>query len=279
MIDIPKVYLDSNVIIHMHDGRRPELKLEVLKAADSQRFRFPFTADTVSELALKIDSIDDVMQRLYFLTLLSREDYFERSALNFQFIRRDAFKVYDDLISVAVTPDLPAHFRSLVDFETHKGTASEYGMEPFRMNNFAPKKLFEYIDEKLSQYEYLPGSKDFGPGSVEQCMDLIESTYRENFEPFWRKSGLDPEEMMRGFKASTLFMLLDSFGYCRDQREAYEKGSAFADSAHTFLASHCKFLVSDDSRMRSRAKAVFWYLGQDTQVMTPDELLQFLKQG
>lgn len=277
MADIPIIYLDSNVVIDMYKGLLPDLRSEVLKASESLHAIFPFSADTVSEIALKIHSKEEIMQRLLFLTVISQDLYFEKSAFDFQFIGRDAFQVYDTLSAVTTGLNAEAYFRTFVSYDTHKSTSTAYGMDPKVMNNLPPEPLFEYINQKLSEYEYSPGSNDPGPRNVEQFLDLTESFWRKHNESFWNNHQLDPEKMMRGLRHATLFNLLDSFGYCRDKKGEYDKGSAFADSSHTFLASHCTFLASSDSRMRNRAKAVFWYFGHGTQVVSPEELMKVLK--
>lgn len=275
----PLVYLDSNVLVDMCDGRLPELKSAVIKASEEERATFPFTADMVAEIALNIKSKEEVMQRLLFLTVISKELYFERTASAFQFVRRDAFQVHDTLTSVTTGVNAAALFRSLVPYETHKSTAEAYGMDPVIMNNLPPDRLFEYIEKKLREYQYPEGSKDDAPRTIEDTLNLIETMWRNANKEFWDKHALDSEKMMRGFKHSTLFTLLDSYGYCRDQQRAYEKGSAFADSSHTFLASYCDMLVSSDVRMRKRAEAVFWYLNHSTQALAPSELLETLGSG
>lgn len=273
----PLVYLDSNVLVDICDGRLPELKSEVIKASEDKRAIFPFTADMVAEISLDIKSKEEVMQRLLFLTVISKELYFERTASAFQFVRRDAFQVYDTLTAATTGVDTAALFRSLVPYETHKSTAGAYGMDPVIMNNLPPDRLFKYIEEKLREYQYPKDSKDDAPQTIEDTLKLIETMWRNANKEFWDKHALASEKMMRGFKHSTLFTLLDSYGYCRDQKRAYEKGSAFADSSHTFLASYCDFLASSDTRMRKRAEAVFWYLNHSTQTLNPSQLLNVLK--
>lgn len=275
----PLIYLDSNVLVDMCDGRLPELKSEVIKAAEEEGAIFPFTADMVAEIALDIKSKKEVMQRLLFLSVISKELYFERSASAFHFVRRDAFQVYDTLSAVTTGVDAAALFRSLVPYETHKSTAEAYGMDPVIMNNLPPDRLFEYIEKKLREHQYPEGFKDYAPRTIEDTLNLIETMWRNANKEFWDKHALDSEKMMRGFKHSTLFTLLDSYGYCRDQQRAYEKGSAFADSSHTFLASYCDMLVSSDVRMRKRAEAVFWYLNHSTHALDPSELLETLCSG
>ncbi|MCG2581521.1 MAG: hypothetical protein KA296_11670 [Marinobacter sp.] len=271
------IYLDSNVILHMCDGHKPELKSEVIKASEAQRAVFPFTAGMVSEVALNIDSIEETMQRLLFLSVISQELYFEQSAFNFRFILRDAFQVYDSLSASGLGFDAAKYFRSFVPYNTHRATAEAYDMDPVVMNNLAPAQLFEYINHRLSEYEYLAGSEDYAPRNIDQCVDLVKSLLLKHNERSWSQHGLEPEKMMRGFKHQVLFNLLESFGYRRDKRREYEKGSAFEDATHTFLSSYCDYLVTSDRGMSKRAAAVFWYLGHDTDVITSSELLELLK--
>ncbi|GAA3980246.1 hypothetical protein GCM10022278_40570 [Allohahella marinimesophila] len=247
MSDVPKIYLDANVIAHMCDGLKPELKSEVIKASEVQRAVFPFTAGMVSEVA-NIYSIEEAMQRLVFLSEISQGWYLEHSAYNFGLIRRRVFQVYDDLRARGVGSDAAKHFRRLVPHDTHKATAKAYEMIPSVMNNLAPAQLFKHINQRLSEYEYPVGSEDHAPRNIDQCVDLEESLVRKHYEGIWRQRGLEPENMMRGLKHQVLFNLLESFGYWPDKLCPYEKGSAFEDAAHTFLSSSCDYLVTSDKK-------------------------------
>jgi hypothetical protein len=72
----------------------------------------------------------------------------------------------------------------------------------------------------------------------------------------------------------TLFSMLDFFGYWPDDKETYNKGSRFPDSQHTFNASYFDILVSDDKRLRNRARAVYDVLKIGTKVMSAASFLE-----
>ena len=68
---------------------------------------------------------------------------------------------------------------------------------------------------------------------------------------------------------STLFNLLDSVCYWRDKNDV----ARFYDSSHAYFAQLCDVLVTNDKKMRVKSKAVYSYLGINTNVYSVDDFL------
>ena len=75
--DAKLVYLDSNVIIDIGDGRLDGLKSSVSNAVGSRKVVYPFSAAQVSEITVRPLS-ERCRNRLNLLSSISKDNYFVR---------------------------------------------------------------------------------------------------------------------------------------------------------------------------------------------------------
>ena len=122
------------------------------------------------------------------------------------------------------------------------GILEELQCDAKDIGNYLPEKIFEVIDIKLrAKYHY----------GVKEYLLLSEA---------------DTESTVY----VSLFNLLDMVSYRKDKNNV----ARLYDSSHAYYSQKCSVLVSNDARMRVKAKAVYHYMNVRTQVMSVDEFLR-----
>lgn len=70
------------------------------------------------------------------------------------------------------------------------------------------------------------------------------------------------------------YYFLDNWGLCPERRKTVKARNLFIDGAHSFLASYCDCLVSDDKGMRDKSGVLYNRYGIDTAIYTIDEFIE-----
>ena len=113
-------------------------------------------------------------------------------------------------------------------------------------NNVSPELVLEMIDEKAKQ---------------KLNIDLL--TYLRATEAFGGKP-----------LYHTLFNLIDSANYWGDKKTVHSNVARLYDAAHAYFAQVCDVLVTNDKRMRAKTKAVYSFLGVNTDVVSTNDFLE-----
>lgn len=263
------IYLDSNVIIDMCEGRLDGLKSYLLEAAKSSDVGFPFSAVQVSEITSK-SLTDRCRERLEFLHKISQGLYFVHSVYDYEFRVQSPFEVWKTINEASLGIDEKQFLSELVPFELMKEMRAQLGLEPKELNNLSGKGAVEVIDKAISDSAAAYSS---APSSLKELVEYSKVLNRQTFSPQWDAMGTSEEHMTVGFDLHCTFSLLEAFGYWPDTEKVYRKGSRFPDSQHVFNSTHCHSLVTRDKGMKNRAEAVFSILGIQTAVLHIEEYL------
>ena len=70
------------------------------------------------------------------------------------------------------------------------------------------------------------------------------------------------------------YYFLDNWGLCPERRKTVKARNLLIDSAHSYLASYCDCLVSDDKGMRDKSEVLYRRYGIDTAIYTIDEFIE-----
>ena len=70
-----------------------------------------------------------------------------------------------------------------------------------------------------------------------------------------------------------LHALLNKYGYNAD-KNVQTVTSGVYDIAHSIYGTYCDYFVSNDTRLRKRISAIYYYLGVPTKVITFEEFLK-----
>lgn len=119
-----------------------------------------------------------------------------------------------------------------------------------KINGYSPDKIIEKINAYLSKH-----------GCDDGFTEIIKKALQENNQ--------DDEKLI----FESLYIGLDLMRFHSDQRDLM---NILTDADHAFYGSFCDVLVTDDAKMRSKAKAVYSYLGVDTKIISGKGLKQFL---
>lgn len=270
-MDRVPVYLDSNVIIDIAEGRENELLGLVMRSIYDGPYCYPFSAEQISEIT------DNERQarnesRLMLLSDMSRNVYFEHSINNLQFRTESTTLVYGTINEVALAPNWEADFANFVSFEQQLKARTAYGLSTGDLNNLSVEEAITKINSALAncEYEIREGQID-PPSSLDDMMDYSEQIMREHFSQLWESMGANIESQLRNGKLVSLFSLIDTLGFWSDTKETCKKGSRLADSRHAFNGSYFKCVVSRDKRLLKKSEAAYKYLGITTQCFHTDE--------
>ncbi|EJG0971363.1 hypothetical protein C4G98_RS22760 [Vibrio parahaemolyticus] len=270
------VYLDSNVIIDMADGRENELLGLVMRSIYDGPYCYPFSAEMIAEITDEL-RLDRNNSRLMLLSDISRNLYFEHSIHSLQFRREATQTVYETINKVALDKNWESDLVSFVSYEQLLEARTAYGLVASDLNNLTPEKAIQTIDTALSTYEYeLTENQVEPPKSLAEFLRYTETHLKEHFSELWASMGADIESQVRNSKIVSLFSLIDTFGFWSDSKGTYQKGSRLADSRHAFNASYFNVVVSRDKRFLKKSEAAYKYFGINTKCYRTDEFKKHL---
>ena len=265
------VYLDSNVIIDMADGRENDLLGLVMRSIYFGPYCYPFSAEQVSEIT------DNERQarnesRLMLLSDISRNIYFEHSITSLQFRPESTTQVFGTIKEVSLAENWETDFANFISFEQQLEARTAYGLSTDELNNLSAEEAIIKINSALSNYEYeLKQGQIDQPRSLAELMDFMEKNMRVHSAELWESMGANVESQLRNSKLVGLFSLIDTFGFWSDSKRTYKKGSRLADSRHAFNGSYFNRVVSRDKRFLKKSEAAYKYLGITTRCFDTDD--------
>lgn len=123
--------------------------------------------------------------------------------------------------------------------------------EMTHINDYDPDKVIDAINSFFARF-----------GSDIDIVGIIKKTIVENQQ--------GDEKLL----FESLYTSLDLMSYHPDKRDFM---NIMTDADHAFYGGYCDLLVTDDAKMRLKAKAVYSYFGIQTKIIGKQELLQYLK--
>lgn len=270
------VYLDSNVIIDIADGRENELLGLLMRSIYEGPYCYPFSAEQISEIT------DDKRQsrnqsRLMLLSDVSRNLYFEHSVNSLQFRTEVTTQVFETISDIASSKNWDADFANVISYEQQLEARNAFGLTTDDLNNMSAKEAISTINSSLSNYEYeFQGNQIKPPRSLEDMMVYTEENMREHFSSLWESIGANIDSELRNGKIVSLFSLIDTFGFWSDTKKTYKKGSRLADSRHAFNGSYFKIVVSRDKRFLKKSEAAYDYFDIGTRCFSTNDFKDHL---
>jgi hypothetical protein len=258
------VYLDSNVIIDIADGRENELFGLLMRSIYEGPYCYPFSAEQISEIT------DEKRQsrnqsRLMLLSDVSRNLYFENSVNSLQFRTELTTQVFETIGGIAASKNWDVDFANIISYEQQLESRNAFGLTTDDLNNMSAKEAISTINSALSNYEHESQDDQIKPPrSLDDMMTYIEENMPDDFSQLRESAGADIGFILRNKKIVSLFSLIDTFGFWSDTKKTYKKGSRLADSRHAFNGSYFKIVVSRDKRFLKKAEAAYDYFNIDT---------------
>lgn len=270
------VYLDSNVIIDMADGRDNDLLGLVMRSIYFGPYCYPFSAEQVSEITDKKRQARNE-SRLMLLSDISRNVYFEHGICNILFRTESTIQVFDTLNEVSLDKNWEDNFLNIISFEQQLAARTAFGLSTDDLNNLSAEDAITRINSALLNYTYECKQEQIEPPrSLDDIMNFMEEIMREHFTQQWESMGANIESQLRNRKLVGLFSLIDSFGFWSDSKGVYKKGSRLADSRHAFNGSYFKCVVSKDKRFLKKSEATYKYLGIESKCFHTDDFRNHL---
>ncbi|MGR6872842.1 hypothetical protein ACU6U9_11165 [Pseudomonas sp. HK3] len=243
-----RVYLDSNVIIELSEGRLDKFMSHLISPKKLNTYIYPFSAAQVSEVT-RNSLTKRCHDRLKLISSISNDLYFVHSIYDYEYRQESPESVWDTITNP--NPDLIDKnlLNNLIPFEQMKIMRDQLGLNPDILNNLSGTKAVSTIDEAISRA--IPAGSE-GPRSLKDMLLLLKKINKEIFSEQWKQMGASGSHMTIGEDLHIIFSLLEGFGYWPDSKKVFKKGSRFADSEHVFNGSHCDILVTRDKRQETR---------------------------
>lgn len=249
-----KVYLDWNCITHSKDCF---VKLKELLKQYSGVFICPYSVAHLRDVQTKFDvNVDAYNEDLDLLTQICRGNmlYLEENELQL-------YKVE------------PRHFLrergKTIDFIQNK-FSFPYGQIKQLVKDAIPSKDYRRISCEEDPLKVIPTIN--GIISKEQSLgcDIVSLLDKAN------TSGINGLEM----KIKKLYYMLDLMGY-KSEKKHKSFANIDTDAQHIAMASLCDYLISNDSKLRGKAKAIYSQCNCVTKVKDPmtfiDEIPQIVE--
>ena len=264
------IYLDSNVIIDMADGRNDELIGLLLRSIYAGPYIYPFTAEQISEIT-DVKTPDRNNIRLALLGDISRNSYFENSIRNLGFRTELPRTIYETINEVPEDEGWKDWLSNVASYEQLKEVRDVYGLSPAQLNNMSATDAVKAIDSALSCFDYGSNSNQTPPRSINDMLTFSENNIRTHFKELWEQLGADIESQILSTKIVSLFSLIDTFGFWSDTKSTFEKASRMGDSRHAFNGVYFSKVISRDTRFLKKTKATYAYLGKKSELHSTDE--------
>ena len=241
-----KVYLDWNCITHCKDSL---VKLKDLLEQYNDIFICPFTEAHIRDVQRKANCNSEFYQAdLDLLTQISGMNMLNLNGKKLELNKvspreciKDHIGAYDSIIDL-LTP-LYRIIRRIVKSKINPKDLSKISKVD------SPDKVIPRIDEIISKdpkvtYNVDSLLKNFG-ASVDH--DLVA-------------------------KVRQVYYFLDILGY-KKEKERKSLANIDTDAQHIALAALCDYLISDDDRMREKAKVIYGHTHCTTIVLSPEEFM------
>jgi hypothetical protein len=272
------VYLDSNVIIDIFEGRDDELLGLLFRSIYSGPYCYPFSAELISEIT-DPQYPDRNNKRMLLVADLSRRFYFENSFTKIGFRNENPETVFNTINEVDIGFNYNSHFANLISFEQIIGVREAFGLDSKSLNGMEPLAAIKHIDRALANFDYQETSgTQKPPRSLKDMISAVSSITEESFKDVGTGLGKKAEHDAHRKDIIMFFSLLDTFGYWGDPRQKYKRGSRLCDAQHALVGSHFSAIVSRDVHFVNKARAAYEYMGINTKTFTTNDFKTHLKE-
>ncbi|MFK5914358.1 MAG: hypothetical protein QM484_08280 [Woeseiaceae bacterium] len=273
---IKMVYLDWNVIVHLISGDYPSLLAALKSGVAKQAFFVPFTSVHVEE-ASKIRSKSEIEDRLKFLSELSGNMYFENSILDTGLVLRHPKEVKATLDEAILPSGFLKWCANVISRPMLMLFRKSIGIEPSKLNNFPPEKVWGEIDSKILKSKYAAKIPRLNGSPLKA---LIKSSEEQSVRHLRTTSIIMGASLERArasdMKISGLYSLLESFGYYPENNKLFKKGSRFAGASHCYYSQWAHICISRDKGFCMKSQAIAALTGSSVMYETPETALQYV---
>jgi hypothetical protein len=246
-------YLDYNVFVTLEDGRLTVK--EIAEQVNPSIDRFPYSAAHIQE----VDNIsagseqergEFIMKRLETIRRITKSLYLYQDMTTnaIEWLTEDPKGVLQTIRQVPFAKLSFHSFANLISYRQKEQVRQSLGIEIGKFNNYPPDEVVQHLNSKLVNW-----------GTGDNLIQLLE-----------RAVSLHPQgsTLRLHNRIAGLLELIDFLGYWKDRDTESSNVARLWDANHTFFASKCEYFISDDRRLRNKAKVAYSIYGISTRVIS-----------
>ena len=237
-----RAYIDYNIFTAIEDGESSIDK--ILINVDNRITKFPFSAGHIQE-ADNIKAETEHQRQLFINKRLNTIKQVTNCLYLFQeyktnkiyWLTEEPETVLETIRQVPFAKASMKMFANLVSNEQKEDFRKQLGIDIKELNNYSPSQVIQQLNTKLTNW-----------GSQDSFIQLIDKAI--SYHP--SKNDFGQHNSIAG-----VVELLDMLGYWKDRVTETSNYARLWDSNHIHFASYCDYLISDDRRLRYKARVVY----------------------
>lgn len=237
-----KAYLDYNIFTAIEDGNFSINR--IYDKVDKAISEFPFSAAHIQEadnitadtdearnifISKRIQTIKSITNGLYI--------YQEPPTNKIFWLTEEPENVLETIRHVPFVKTSMRAFSNLISNDQKQAVRETLGIEIKELNNYSPTEVINHLNTKLTNW-----------GTQDTFLELLDKAI--SFHP--NKKDFGQHNNIAG-----VMELLDMLGYWKDKATETSNYARLWDANHIHFASYCDYLVSDDKRLRNKAKVIY----------------------
>ena len=238
-----KVYLDNNILVEIENG-----KMKLSDFLSISNVCYYYSPSHIEEL-IEGEYLEkmSVAKRLEVLETISKNHCIEDSYNTPTFTNSNPRQLYKKEKLPYICQIRTLLNNKISNLNVDKNVfVSFLDIKEKEINNIPPNLIFSVINEKLIKSS-VGDKQQYIPINIQMFLKLNDAIGRAKFV--------------------TLFNLLDFSCWHKDKVNIHSNIARLHDASHAYYAQICDYFVSEDKKMIYKTKAVYSYLGINTQVM------------
>jgi len=248
-----KAYLDYNIFTAIEDGDFTINK--IFEKVDKHINIFPFSAAHIQEVDNIVANTDElrdnfIAKRLNTIKQITNCRYIfqEIPSNKIYWLIEEPTNVLETIRQVPFAKSSMKMFMNLISSEQKEQVRQTLGIDPRELNNYSPTQVIQHLNTKLTSW-----------GTQDNFLQLLDKAI--SFHPGKKDFG-------RHNSIAGVTELLDMLGYWKDRVTETSNYARLWDANHIHFGSYCDYLVSDDKRLRYKAKVVYDIYGISTKIVS-----------
>lgn len=273
------LYFDHNVIIDIEQKRKPAI-VEQTEHLDRNKFQVLFSPAHIEEIAaLKMHHGQDENKIKPFLDLLTtitnsnallpfKKNNIPQVKMNGIYISRENPRDTYDRVIACYSNNSIAENHQREKIARGESIEKITGITSRETNSIDIQKEIEKFKpqlHKIIRENFLSSSSnlfEYLPKRAPTCNEIKFSYLREYFP-------------LHEMTIEKIFEFLEIRRFYPDKSTQFLSG--LHDTSHAIYAAYCDVFVTNDNKLKNKTKEAYKWLGINTLILTPDELVDYLE--
>ena len=246
-------YLDYNIFTAIEDGNFTLDK--ILDKVDKAISAIPFSAAHIQEADNIVGDTENqrndfIEKRLATIRQITNCVYIfqEHPTNKIYWLTEEPTTVLETIRQVPFAKTSMKMFANLISNTQREQVRETLGIETKELNNYSSEQVIGHLNTKLINW-----------GTQDNFLQLLDKAI--SFHP-------DKKDFGQHNNIAGVVELLDLLGYWKDRITETSNYARLWDSNHIHFASYCNYLVSDDKRLRNKAKVVYSIYNIQTRIVS-----------